>query len=548
MRILVADTETSGLSKSDGICQLAFTEINPQLEVISSWDSLIDPECPISASASGTNGITDDMVADAPTMAEAMELLEQQFGHFNDVLLIAHNCVTGDHEVRTPAGWVRLDRLKDGSEVMQWNPENQELTFVPAPVLRKPYDGPMLQWDTLFHKGIYTPEHRMLFKGRQGQAESWEFETAQALSKRGPNSLVIPVSGTYSPDKPLDISPREAQVMEMIRADANVQKSKNHYYARFRFKNPEKVSRCKALFEKLGINYNHTLRGGVDEVRNYRSPVVDKICSLLGVGKDKKYQDWVMTLTLPARRKLLEEVRHWDGSWTSSSEGQRQTTLHSAKAEDAYWVREMAVISGYNSVAKFDIPNEGKGFCKKGGLLHRVTIRPRMQVKTLEKPTEINFSGTVYCVTVPAGAFLVRRRGVTWVTGNCQFDRRMLNPYWGITSTLCTLKVARRLVPEAPDHKLQTLKFFLGLGNSIEGAHSATVDVADTLALLKCLIERSGMDLFDMMGWHLRPEKISIMPWGKHKDMALADLPASYRQWLLSLPDLSDDLRWSLTS
>lgn len=220
MRILVADTETSGLSKQDGICQLAFTEINPQLEVIASWDSLIDPECPISASASGIHGITDDMVADKPTMAEAMELLEQQFGHFNDVLLCGHNC---------------------------------------------------------------------------------------------------------------------------------------------------------------------------------------------------------------------------------------------------------------------------------------------------------------------------------------QFDHRFLQPYWGITAQLCTLKVARRLVPEAPDCKLQTLKFFLGLGSSIEGAHSAAADVADTLALLKHLLGRADMDLFELMGWHLRPQRIEIMPWGKHKGAALAELPASYRQWLLTLPDLSEDLRWSLT-
>jgi len=221
MRILVADTETSGLSKQDGICQLAFTEINPQLEVIASWNSLIDPECSISPSASGIHGITDDMVADAPTMAEAMELLVQQFGPFNDVMICGH------------------------------------------------------------------------------------------------------------------------------------------------------------------------------------------------------------------------------------------------------------------SVA---------------------------------------------------------------------FDARFLKPYWDITAQLCTLKVARRVVPDSPDHKLQTLKFFLGLGNSIEGAHSADADVADTLALLKYLIDRSGLDLFDMMGWHLRPEKVEVMPWGKHKGVALADLPASYRQWLLSLPDIDDSLRWSLTS
>ena len=221
MKILVADTETSGLSKQDGICQLAFTEINHELEVITSWDSLIDPECPISPTASGIHGITDADVEGAPTMAEAMELLTDRFGSFEDVLLICHN-----------------------------------------------------------------------------------------------------------------------------------------------------------------------------------------------------------------------------------------------------------------------IP----------------------------------------------------------------FDKRFLSPHWGITGTLCTLKAARKLIPEAPDHKLQTLKFFLGWSKDVSAAHSAAGDVADLFELLKILVDRSGQDLFGLLGYHMRPEKLTHMPFGKHKGVALAKLPEQYRQWLLTLPDLDESLRWSLTS
>lgn len=220
MKILVADTETSGLSKADGICQLAFTEINHELEVITSWDSLIDPECPISPSASGVHGITDKMVEDAPTMAEAMEILVEKFGSFDDILLICHNI---------------------------------------------------------------------------------------------------------------------------------------------------------------------------------------------------------------------------------------------------------------------------------------------------------------------------------------SFDLRFLRPYWGVSATLCTMKAARKLIPESPDHKLQTLKFFLGWSQNIEGAHSAAGDVADLFELLKILVGRSGMDLFGLLGYHMRPEKLTHMPWGKHKGVPLEELPKQYRSWLLTLPDLDESLRWSLT-
>lgn len=131
---------------------------------------------------------------------------------------------------------------------------------------------------------------------------------------------------------------------------------------------------------------------------------------------------------------------------------------------------------------------------------------------------------------------------------NIPFDSRFLRPYWGITNTFCTLKASRKVFPNAPDHKLRTLQFYLGLREGISEAHSAKDDVAILLLLLRKLIEESGMDLFDLVGYHIRPQKVTHMPWGKHVGMALTDLPFGYKNWLLALPDLDDNLRWSLTS
>ena len=92
MKILVADVETSGFAKTDGVCQLAFIEVNPDLEIIAEWDGLVDPQAPISPGAQGVHGISDADVEFAPTMIELMEeILIPQFGKFDDVLLVAHN-------------------------------------------------------------------------------------------------------------------------------------------------------------------------------------------------------------------------------------------------------------------------------------------------------------------------------------------------------------------------------------------------------------------------------------------------------------------------
>jgi exodeoxyribonuclease X len=92
LKAIYADTETSGLKPPIGICECAYIEFNPDdLLEMDRQHSLIDPELPISASASGIHRITDDMVEDKPTMEEWFgSVLNNPFaGH--KLLFVAHN-------------------------------------------------------------------------------------------------------------------------------------------------------------------------------------------------------------------------------------------------------------------------------------------------------------------------------------------------------------------------------------------------------------------------------------------------------------------------
>lgn len=92
VRYLVADTETCGLGEHKKMCEVGIREIHPiTLEGMGEWLSLIDPQHPIQPGATEVHGITDDMVADAPTAAEYRELVLK--GEFDncDNYLICHN-------------------------------------------------------------------------------------------------------------------------------------------------------------------------------------------------------------------------------------------------------------------------------------------------------------------------------------------------------------------------------------------------------------------------------------------------------------------------
>lgn len=337
-----------------------------------------------------------------------------------------HNCVTGDHEVRTPEGWVRFDELGPGTKVLQWCSKTQELTYTLPELTVNEYEGEMLAYNSLFHKGVYTPNHRIYFK--TPYSNDWQVETAEQYAGRGPNSAKIPVSGFFqSPDDTVNLSTVESRLIEMIRADAHIASGRDRVQIKLR--KQRKIDRASHLLKQAGWNFSTYLNRGDTIIDLEMHDRLSYLVGLLGRGKAKKLGSWVLQLPVLSRLAWLDEVQYWDGVKTNSAKrggGSRAATLlTSSKKEDVYWLSEMAIQTGMNSSFRYDTKNS-RGFSRPDGILHKLTIRPRDSVKTLYPPEIVHHQGKVYCVTVPTGAFLVRRNGATWVTGNSMFDRTVL--------------------------------------------------------------------------------------------------------------------------
>ena len=133
------------------------------------------------------------------------------------------------------------------------------------------------------------------------------------------------------------------------------------------------------------------------------------------------------------------------------------------------------------------------------------------------------------------------------IAHNSRFDQNFLAPYWNIQGVFCTLHAARRMYPDAPNHKLQTLRFFLNLEVDREAAaHSAEGDVLVLVSLLQRMVKDSKTSLSSFVDLMLEPVLVDVMPFGKYKNCTLNSLPKSYVRWLLSLPSLDLDLEASL--
>ena len=138
--------------------------------------------------------------------------------------------------------------------------------------------------------------------------------------------------------------------------------------------------------------------------------------------------------------------------------------------------------------------------------------------------------------------------GVVFIAHNASFDHRFLKDFMqDDVKTLCTLKCARHIYPDAANHKQGTLAAMLGIEVPREKAHSADGDLDVLLQLLKRMCMDADCSLEQLMHIQNIPRVIAKMPFGMHKGTKLEDLPKSYVTWLLTkCKTTNDDLRASL--
>lgn len=88
--LIVADTETTGVCKEAKMVEFGYIELTGDMQPITAFESLVDPECHIPFGASGVHHILDKHVENSPTAEELFDIVLKDV-EFDDVWFIAHN-------------------------------------------------------------------------------------------------------------------------------------------------------------------------------------------------------------------------------------------------------------------------------------------------------------------------------------------------------------------------------------------------------------------------------------------------------------------------
>lgn len=107
---------------------------------------------------------------------------------------------------------------------------------------------------------------------------------------------------------------------------------------------------------------------------------------------------------------------------------------------------------------------------------------------------------------------------------------------------ICTLALSRDLFPEVDSHTLSAMFYHLERACAryrLQNAHSAFTDVMLCRDILKHLVGMLGVSTWEDLWIASEAARIpKVMTFGKHKGMAIKDIPADYKQWLLKQSDI----------
>ena len=135
------------------------------------------------------------------------------------------------------------------------------------------------------------------------------------------------------------------------------------------------------------------------------------------------------------------------------------------------------------------------------------------------------------------------------VAHNLEFEERFLGGHGALT--ICTLKAALRVWPDAPGHSNGVLRYWLedrGL-ISLDHAtamppHRAGPDAYVTAHILKALFA-AGATGKEMVAWTAEPKLLPTCPIGKFRGKPWAEVEGGFLDWMLGVADMESDLKWN---
>jgi hypothetical protein len=350
-------------------------------------------------------------------------------------------CHSADTEILTKHGWITHDQWQAGEQIMGYDPTSERLCWTTPAVLHAyPYEGDMVRFDLGSSEALVTPNHRMYVKPhwperpdavtrRPRFKPGWQVVTAGRLKT---SKWLLPHATAMHDDE-------EGREPDFFMADQpylsfEFMRLLGWWIAEGSFQD-RALGLCQAegplahlmleTLDELSIEYWTASKKWMEatrpqevEVRYIRTknsgPLADWMRENAGHGAlTKRIPDAVWELSSGLKRTLLEALIDGDGHRRPTG----ISTYHTISPQLANDVMRLAIELGHSASIRKDKPGRvgvHERYEVKIGRQDRATVVLRAERHITPEP----YDGTVYCFTVATDAYLTRRNGKPFISGN----------------------------------------------------------------------------------------------------------------------------------
>jgi hypothetical protein len=354
-----------------------------------------------------------------------------------------NHCLHQDAEILTKKGWKKYTEIVVGDEAVGFDLSTGDYEYGKiSDVIVKEYEGDLHRISNKHALDCaVTPEHRVVMRHYEspvtGRAQPWSVMLAEEATAGGNTIREIPIGGSPVGKGIEGLSLDMCQAIGWILTDGHV--GQPGYLGHGARKGQKKIR----SFIHLGQSVETKKCGVViaDEMRRIMKMLApgasftERVPSQpnrarqfhcrVGVQESEQFMNWLgdtpnripRRILVGGSREQLEAlwlgILQGDGSWSERLGHWIKVSpgLDSDFADD---VQELATKLGISATK--NVQKAGK----IGGEQWLVHLsKRRSHTFNPSHSTKIPYSGKVWCVTVPTGAFVARYRGRVFVTGNC---------------------------------------------------------------------------------------------------------------------------------
>ena len=329
-----------------------------------------------------------------------------------DTIMWLYGCYSDDTQVLTDKGWKYFYDLDKSERILQWDKDTNKLSWVnPLNYFEYDIDDELKLFENRHISQLVTKNHKVAVSVQKRRKNYEGYELIEADSIKKSWNLKFPCAGE------LDGSVHEddAYIIGWWLTDAWAHKDGKA--CMFSQSKLTTLNKLRNWLDTHSVKYSEYVKHSDNDNHNdeHTFYVTGELADKLLSQYPNRELSWdMLNWDKTSRELLLEGLMDGDGSYRAN---EYSKTFWSKRKERCDIVQAICLSLNYRSYLNYkDGEISGVNF----NIVHNSA-----EAQTKHRKPDVKYCGKVYCLQTETGAFVVRRNGKAFISGNSGFPKSM---------------------------------------------------------------------------------------------------------------------------